>query len=695
MVEPKKRYTLLIAEEDAVIRKETSSFLQLQGYDTLEAGSGSKALELLRSHKPDILITDLRMPGLDDSELLKITLQEFPLTPVIILSGMGTMQDAIDLLHLGAFDYISKPIQDMELILHSVKKGLEHLELKKRAQSHTDEMEALVQQRTMELLQQNKQLEKEMKKRQVQETLVLHAKQEWERTVDSMPEMIALVDNNHHIVRMNHSMQQKIGKPYEEIINKPCFHWLHGMQCPHGKCPHVKTLTDFREHTEEFYEPHLNCYVEVTTVPYKDPDGTLIGSVHIVRDISERKNQQKDYERLFESSRDAIIVTDESGFLDCNHAALKMFGYKDKEEFLTLCPADVSPEIQPDGTFSAEAAEKQIREAIEGRGVFFSWEHKRKDGSIFPAEILLSPFEREDKLVVQGVVRDVSDRLLADKDKEKLQSQLLHAQKLESVGQLAAGIAHEINTPAQFIGTNIDFLDEAVQDFIEFITQLKKIMATATAETEQAICHALEEADWEFLVTELPQAIAQSKDGVQRVTSIVRAMKEFSHPGSKEKVLYNLNNIIETTVTVARNEWKYVAEVKLDLDEDLPQLPLLVDEMGQVVLNMLVNGAHAIGDKLGENPQGDKGTITITTRNGKDHVLLTISDTGTGIPEESRTRIFDPFYTTKAVGKGTGQGLAIAHDVISKHEGAIRVESTAGKGTTFTIALPFDKIAKI
>ncbi len=345
--------------------------------------------------------------------------------------------------------------------------------------------------------------------------------------------------------------------------------------------------------------------------------------------------------------------------------------------------------MQKNGVPSSQSAEQRIADAMSDRASFFYWEHKRKDGTFFPAEVLFSPFEQGGEIVVQGVVRDLSERQQAEKEKEKLQAELLHAQKLESVGQLAAGIAHEINTPTQFIGTNIDFLAEATDDITTFMQEVQKIIQTAPKETADALNSAIEKMDWEYLADEMPLTIEQSLEGVKRVSSIVRAMKEFSHPGSKDKAVQNLNAIINTTITVARNEWKYVANVDLDLDPALPLLPLLADEMGQVILNMLVNAAHAIEEKLGENPDGVQGTISISTRKIGNSVELRIGDTGSGMPENVRLRIFDPFFTTKQVGKGTGQGLAISHDVIvEKHQGTISVESVPGEGTTFCINLP-------
>ncbi|MBU0595079.1 histidine kinase, partial [Candidatus Bipolaricaulota bacterium] len=200
----------------------------------------------------------------------------------------------------------------------------------------------------------------------------------------------------------------------------------------------------------------------------------------------------------------------------------------------------------------------------------------------------------------------------------------------------------------------------------------------------------LDELDLDFLKEEIPKAIAQSLEGVGRVAEIVRSMKEFSHPGGTEKQATDLNRAIEATITVARNEWKYVAEMAMDLDPDLPPVPCLAGDFNQVILNLIINAAHAIGDVVGEN-SGEKGTVTITTRQNGDWAEIRISDTGTGIPEENRSKIFDHFFTTKELGKGTGQGLAIAHAVITeKHSGTITVESEVGKGTTFIIRLPIE-----
>jgi two-component system, NtrC family, sensor kinase len=279
-------------------------------------------------------------------------------------------------------------------------------------------------------------------------------------------------------------------------------------------------------------------------------------------------------------------------------------------------------------------------------------------------------------------------------DLQLTQTQLLHAQKMESVGRLAAGIAHEINTPTQFIGSNIEFLEGALGDIRRLVHALQRVLAavacgSAIVETTREAENLLRELDWEYLDIEIPAAVRQSREGIGRVNTIVRAMKEFSHPGGKDKSLHDLNRMIETTITVARNEWKYHAEMVTDFADGLPEVPCLADEIGQVILNLIINASHAIAEK--NKDSAEIGKITISTRLAGDQVEIHIEDSGSGIPVGIRDRIFDPFFTTKPVGQGTGQGLAIAHDVIvKKHGGTITCTSEENQGTTFTLRLPIE-----
>lgn len=278
-------------------------------------------------------------------------------------------------------------------------------------------------------------------------------------------------------------------------------------------------------------------------------------------------------------------------------------------------------------------------------------------------------------------------------EQKSMEDQLQRAQKLESIGRLAAGIAHEINTPTQYVSDNTRFLGDSFEGYAMVLEKNRQLLEACKAGnvTAQAISemeNAIEDADIEYLSEEIPIAIKQAIHGVERISKIVQSMKEFAHPGSIDKKAADINKAIESTITVASNEWKYVADLKTEFDPDLPALPCLVGEFNQVVLNMIINASHAIADIVGDGSNG-KGTITVTTTRVNEWAEIRIGDTGTGIPEDIRKKIFDPFFTTKEVGKGSGQGLAISHNVIvEKHNGKIEVESELGKGTTFVIKLP-------
>ncbi len=270
--------------------------------------------------------------------------------------------------------------------------------------------------------------------------------------------------------------------------------------------------------------------------------------------------------------------------------------------------------------------------------------------------------------------------------------------RMAAVGSLAAGIAHEINTPIQFVGDNINFLKSSFESLRILISEYAALLQEAAQLSGQPDLLGRKQVvdaagDLEFIEKEVPQAIEQTLEGVKRVATIVRSMKDFAHPDPSNRALCDMNRILETTLIVARNEIKYVADVVTNFESDLPSVMGNRGDLNQVFLNLLVNAAHAIGDVVKDGSSG-KGVITVTTRSHEKQVTVEIEDTGCGIPQEISGKVFDPFFTTKEVGKGTGQGLTIARNiVVNKHQGKITFTSTKGKGTCFTVQLPMGEEA--
>jgi len=428
--------------------------------------------------------------------------------------------------------------------------------------------------------------------------------------------------------------------------------------------------------------------LELHTVPLIT-DGRRQGSYTIYRDISPQikaeedlRREKEDSEIVFDSVPSVLAGVDgESKITRWNQAAETTFGLA-KSDVVGRPFADIG--IQWSRSDVAKIIASCVAERKEGRLeelTFVRGQQNRIAG--LSTKWVSFPGREDGELLIVGA--DITER-------RELEDQLQQSQKLEAIGRLAAGIAHEINTPAQFIGDNTHFLKTSWSSIQGVLSTSQRLCEEArggnlSGETLAEFEQRSTDADIQYLTEEIPRALDQSLEGIDRVTKIVRAMKEFSHPGSKEKEPVNINRAIDTTVSVARNEWKYVAELETDFASDLPLVPCFAGEFNQLVLILLVNAAHAIGDVVGNT--GVKGRITISTRQDGDWVEIAVQDTGPGIPEAIRGRIFDPFFTTKPVGKGTGQGLTLAYaTVVKKHGGKIWFDSEEKKGTTFRVRLP-------
>jgi two-component system NtrC family sensor kinase len=374
-----------------------------------------------------------------------------------------------------------------------------------------------------------------------------------------------------------------------------------------------------------------------------------------------------------------VVVREDSGeIVEMNGRAEQILGFPPYHFLGRLC-SDLPELILPHDRRRMPLCDGACRGAGQEDGVI-----RRQDGSPLFVSRTLVTVEREGRLHLVALLLDQSAR-------KALESQLAMAQKLESVGRLASGVAHEINTPIQYVGDNLRFLQDSWRDVLRMLGVCGPLFAGTDTDVA-AVRTVAAEIDIDFLIDEIPRALDQAIEGTERVTAIVRAMKRFAHPGGDAMSLVDLNKALETTALVARNEWKYLADLELALDPDLPTVPCLANDMNQVFLNIIINAGHAIAERQEAEGNADMGRIVVRTRLEADQAVVSISDTGCGIPEENRERIFDQFFTTKEVGKGTGQGLAIVHDVVvGKHGGRIEVKSEVGRGTTFTLHIPLNQ----
>jgi len=386
---------------------------------------------------------------------------------------------------------------------------------------------------------------------------------------------------------------------------------------------------------------------------------------------------------IVESSGDAIMSLTLGGrILTWNRGAEQLYGYAAEEiegrRIVQLVPSERQEHVL-----------KLFEQIHAGESI----DHDesiclRKDGARVEVLVSMWPIRNSAGAVTGAslIARDVAER-------HRLQQQLAQAQKFEMIGQLAAGIAHEINTPVQYIGNNIGFVEQGFASLQRFIVASQELiervrLGTAGLEDAQRVQALSSELDIPYFQKEIGDALAQSKDGVARVARIVRSIKELAHPGQGRKTPVDLRRLIDSALTMTRNEWKFIADATTEFDTDLPVVMGIEDELHQVLVNILINAAQAI-EEVANDGTGAKGEIAVSARHDGDWVEIRIRDTGPGIPEAARPKLFEPFFTTKEVGKGTGQGLAIARSVIAdRHGGTLTFTSESGKGTTFIIRLP-------
>ncbi|MHB8203961.1 MAG: hybrid sensor histidine kinase/response regulator [Desulfomonilaceae bacterium] len=613
------------------------------------------------------------------------------------------------------------------------------------------------------------------------EEIAANAKNEWERTFDAIPDIVFIVDRDHKIVRINKTMANRVNVNPEEAVGRPCYTFCHGLDSPHPSCPHEQAMIDGKPHEVELFEPHLGGTFFISSSPIYDENGSLAGSVHVARDITEHKRMEeklqeseKLYRTLFDSAGDSIYIVESEGdqmgkILSANNAAARMHGYT-IEELLTMNIKDLDTEE------SAKELPGRIARVLRGEAVRDEVMHRRKDGTVFPLEINARLLRLGDHSYTLAIDRDITERkvseaalkaseermrtlievspigitivrqgvyiytnpafvrmfgyddineivgrpleslcvpeerafikkvardrdaglhtpqyeitglskdgrrlnlsvwgtmadfdgepatfaFVVDETKEKsLRSQLIQAQKMESLGALAGGVAHDFNN-----------LLQVVLGYSELMISSRKLDERTVADLSK-INHA-------------------AKDGAE----LAKRLLAFSRKGEINRIPVNLNEQVEKLKGMLERTIPKMIEIRLGLNADPAMVTADPTQIDQVLLNLAVNARDAM-------PSGGKLNIETTNvtldeeecrlhagSKARNRVLLTVSDTGVGMDRQTLDQIFEPFFTTKSEGKGTGLGLSIVYGVVRRHEGFITCDSEPGKGTTFRIYLP-------
>ncbi len=560
---------------------------------------------------------------------------------------------------------------------------------------YQEELEILVETRTIDLKKKNETLNLEIAERKQVEAALRVSEEKYRTILETIEDGYYEVDLNGNMTFFNDAMTRINGYSRAEMLG------MNNRQ--YTDAVNAKIL--FQEFNRIFRsgDPSKGLQYEVITKTgerrnlatsvslIRDRSGNPVGFRGISRDITELKQAEEALQKahakmtlLINSISSILIaVSEDNRIIFWNTEAEKQFGIPE-EEVLGKPLKEVNIQWDGDHIVRGILVSRKENSSVWMDNINFI----QVDGKEGLLGIKIDPVFGEKSLEMETLIQgaNITQRRI-------MENQLAQAQKLESIGQLAAGIAHEINTPIQYVGDNVHFLKSSFEDLNQVLKKygalIKSIKEGLAFDREiDELENILQTIKIDYLLQEIPRAIQQTLDGVGRVSRIVQSIKAFSHPGKEGKVDFDINQAVETTMLVARNEWKYVAELFTDLDPSLPLVSCVPGDINQVFLNLLVNAAQAVSEVVKGGTEG-KGRISISTRHDDSWVEIRISDTGYGIPSGIQSRIFDPFFTTKEAGKGTGQGLAISHTaIVERHHGFLTFDTEIDRGTTFIVRLP-------
>jgi len=647
---------IAIVEDSPTTSFYIKKILTERGFEVSDiAATGEDALILMAKNQPDLVLMDIVLEGKMDGIETSVKMQSFTDIPVIYITSSFDEKILMKVKETPHFGYLTKPFKENDLYL-AVETALYRYSMEKKVK------------------------EKEKKFRSLFENMIsgfvyLKILFDSRGVIDDFE---ILEVNSVYEKMMNRKRQSIKGKRLTEVIPEVKKNELSWIFTDRVELRSSKTLF------KDMYYRRIGKWLSVSI--YSPSEGFL---VLLIDDITKRKKAElallkanRETELLLSSITSILIeVSSNDRIKHWNRVAEETFGIKSDLVMnmpLMECGLSWNWESVYEGITESIINERPVKMG----DIKFTYEN----GNEGFLDLIVNPImDRRKKL--NGFLLSGDDVT----QKRNLEMQLNQAQKLESIGLLAAGIAHEINTPMQYINDNTSFLKESfiqISDLIRINRDIICMNHSIEHEVINEIHKKLEKIDVPYLEEEVPKAIDQTLEGIKRVTSIVKSMKNFAHPGSDTKTIININSAINDTINISRNEWKYFAELITDFDENLPEVNCYLNEFNQVILNIIVNASHAIEEKYG-NSSGEKGKIIITTGVKNGWVDIVIEDTGCGMPESIKTKIFDPFFTTKKAGKGSGQGLAISYDVIvQKHGGQIICDSCLEKGTSFLIRLP-------
>jgi two-component system NtrC family sensor kinase len=671
MFPSKKKATILVVESSQALCTSTARFIKTLGYDAVTADKSDPCMELLNTLKIDVLILDINIEGKNGIEILSYVHDHFPDLSVIITSSSMSEQEEADSFESGAFEYLVKPLNTTRLAV-TIKKAITESQRRQEASLFSV-------------------------------------------VITNSPIAIAITDKDGNFEYVNNAFSRTTGYSLSEIVGKNPRILNSGEQSDSYYKELWETINSGRNWQGEFHNKKKNgeLYWENSVIiPIIDPTWAISHFVSIKQDISLRKKEMEAYsesERRFQELADLlpqpVFEIDMQGWITyTNRLGFEAFGYTE-EEF--------KKGVHSMMLFAPEDRER-VQQNMECRikNIPFD-DHEytglRKDGTTFPLLGYTARILRNGEPVgVRGIALDITARkqieeklqqlnqTLEDRIEErtkKLESthqQMILHEKLASIGLLAAGIAHELNNPINFVKINFTTLKEAVSDFREILTAYRNVIRQVEEGSSSAIdleaIHQMEKAlAIEALFTDVDEIFIESQRGFDRIMAIIASMRNFSFRHAvNERVMFDINHGIQDALTIARNEYRNYAEIET-IFEELPLVSCNPEQINQVFLNLIVNSAHAIASIT----PGSHGLISIHTWSDCNHVYCSIADDGPGIPQELRKRIFDPFFTTKEPDKGNGLGLSLSYDIIvNKHEGTLTVDCPAEKGSVFTLSLP-------